>query len=81
MTSDPLMRTTIGKKVKGIITDRNLTYSPNANSLTPSEHIDYSTENLNFLSLAKNPKMRSYEEKVRRFIFYIKRVQVRFSKS
>ena len=30
MTSDPRMRTTIGKKVMGIITDRNLTYSPDA---------------------------------------------------
>lgn len=50
------------------------------NSLTGSEHTNYSTENLNFLFLAKNPKMRSYEEKVRRFIFYIKRVQVHFSK-
>lgn len=50
------------------------------NSLTRSERINDSTENLNFLFLAKNPKMRSYEGKVRRFIFYIKRVQVHFSK-
>ena len=50
------------------------------NSLTRPEHIDYSTDNLNFLALAENPKMRGYEEKVRRLIFYIKRVQVHFSK-